>query len=449
MKSSPSRYAPPPSLLRWAVLPLLLLAPFLGLSPAGLTEDVPFDPAAVPMKDWHLPLDAGRIGGAGEAGQIEGIAPFDLGAWESGRLQTLTYWPPSETDPPADALHYDLDLTFGLSDTTIYGTATLTVRWGNSGASTLRLDLVGLAASAVRDGAGASLSFAQDGTGISITVTPTPAPGDTVTVAIDYGGHPTSAFYNYADAAYTMTEPEDSRLLVPLPRCPLGQGDALAARASALGEDPRRQRCARLHHGGGRRSHLPLARGPSAGHLSHGGGDLQLHAGDPRMDGDAARLVRVPRPRRSSRDGVPERGPDGGLLRLDRRPLPLRQVRDVRGQLRRRDGAPERDVDGLLHLHQRPHLRMGDRTRTRPPVVRRSGDLRRLGAYLAQRGVRHLLRGGLAGGLLRPRQVREPHALRAEPRSSTRRTPARIIPSSIPRRSTSSAASSTTRAVGC
>jgi aminopeptidase N len=215
MNTSLLRHASPLPPLRRALLPLLLLAPFLGLSPAELDENPPFDPAAVPMKDWHLPLD--EVGGApaGEIAPTGDFAPFDLGAWESGRLRTLSVWPPAETDPPADALHYDLAITFGLGDTTISGTATLTVRWGNSGGNELRLDLVSLAVSAVRDGGGAPLSFVQDGTGISVTVVPTPAPGDTVSVAIDYGGHPATAFYNYADAAYTLTEPDDSRYWFP------------------------------------------------------------------------------------------------------------------------------------------------------------------------------------------------------------------------------------------
>src|SRR5262249_39759072 len=38
-----------------------------------------------------------------------------------------------------------------------------------------------------------------------------PARGDTVQVAIDYGGHPTSGFYAYPEVAYTLSEPEDAR----------------------------------------------------------------------------------------------------------------------------------------------------------------------------------------------------------------------------------------------
>ncbi len=204
--------------LRRVALPFLLLIPLLGLSPVEIQEETPFDPAEVPVKDWHLPLVQSRVTDSNHAGPLDQGAPaadFDLGAWESGRLRSLSVWPPVETDPPADALHYDLALTFGLSDTTIQGNATLTVLWGSTAGNTLRLDLVGLAASAVRNGAGAPLSFVQDGTGITITVSPTPTPGDTVTVAIDYGGHPTSAFYNYADAAYTFTEPEGSRYWFP------------------------------------------------------------------------------------------------------------------------------------------------------------------------------------------------------------------------------------------
>jgi aminopeptidase N len=140
---------------------------------------------------------------------------FDLGRWESRRLETLANWPPMEDDPPADVLHYDLDLRFGLADTTIRGTATLTARWGSATDGILRLDLKGLSVDAVRGAGGAPLAFTQDADGIAITFVPPPERSDTVTVAVDYGGHPSASFYNYTDAAFTFTEPEGSRYWFP------------------------------------------------------------------------------------------------------------------------------------------------------------------------------------------------------------------------------------------
>src|ERR1051325_923232 len=103
-------------------------------------------------------------------------------------------WPAPEIDPPFDVLHYDLDLRFDLAVGGIEGTATVRARWGSAAGSELRLDLRDLAVRGVRSATGAPLAFAQDAAGVSITLAPSPVRGDTVQVAIDYGGRPTSGF---------------------------------------------------------------------------------------------------------------------------------------------------------------------------------------------------------------------------------------------------------------
>ncbi len=141
---------------------------------------------------------------------------LDIAAWEGHRLSPLSNWPPAETDPAVDVLHYDLAVTFGVADTTLNGTATLTLVWGSQPNNVLHLDLIGLAASAVRDGGGSPLAYAQNGSGIDITVVPAPVRGDTVAVAVDYGGHTfQQGFYVFLNASYTFTEPEDSRYWFP------------------------------------------------------------------------------------------------------------------------------------------------------------------------------------------------------------------------------------------
>ena len=164
-----------------------------------------------PGKDWH-PADRvvpdGTLPPSGPAG-------FDIAAWEAHRFGPLSNWPPAEDDPAVDVLRYDLDLAFGLEDTTIAGTATITLVWGSNPDDTLRLDLADLTVSAVRDGDGVPLAFTRTGDRLLVVVSPPPVRGDTVTVAVEYGGHPSAGFYVKPDASYTFTEPEDSRYWFP------------------------------------------------------------------------------------------------------------------------------------------------------------------------------------------------------------------------------------------
>jgi aminopeptidase N len=139
---------------------------------------------------------------------------FDLPAWEAQRYQALSNWPPAETNPPVDITHYDLDLTFSLADTTVSGTATITLTWKNAATNILHLDLVGLTATSVRKATGPNLAYTQTSAGLDITVTPAPALNEVVTLKIDYGGK-SQAFYVYASASYTFTEPNDSRYWFP------------------------------------------------------------------------------------------------------------------------------------------------------------------------------------------------------------------------------------------
>jgi len=140
----------------------------------------------------------------------------DLPSREGGRAyRPLANWPPAETDPPADMLHLDLDVTFDLPAHTVSGTATLTVLWGTAPDNTLRLDLRDLAVTAVRRAGGMPLGFTRTDSTLEIAVVPPPSPGDTVTVAVDYGGDPTRGFYVYSTAAYTFTEPNGSRYWFP------------------------------------------------------------------------------------------------------------------------------------------------------------------------------------------------------------------------------------------
>ena len=139
---------------------------------------------------------------------------FDIAAWEARRYQALSNWPPAETSPPVDITHYDLDLTFGLLDTTVSGQATITMAWKNAASNVLHLDLVGLTATAVRKSTGPALSYVQNAAGIDITVTPPPAANDMVTIEVDYGGHAQS-FYVHPSASYTFTEPNGSRYWFP------------------------------------------------------------------------------------------------------------------------------------------------------------------------------------------------------------------------------------------
>jgi aminopeptidase N len=146
-----------------------------------------------------------------------GIAPstnFNLPAWEAQRYQALSNWPPAETNPTVDITHYDLDLTFSLADTTVSGTATITLTWKNAATNSLHLDLVGLTATSVRKSTGPALAYTQDSAGLDITVTPAPALNEVVTIKVDYNGR-SRAFYVYTSASYTFTEPDDSRYWFP------------------------------------------------------------------------------------------------------------------------------------------------------------------------------------------------------------------------------------------
>ena len=179
--------------------------------------------------------------------------------------------------------------------------------------------------------------------------------------------------------------------------------------------------------------HLPLAAGAPASRLPH-----HARRGRARL-GRGERPRRRPRwrrrPRRLPRPGGERAGPearlrpharDGALLlREDRGPLPVGEVRHRRrlGLHLRRDGEHVGDDDdrraaarragprgsrGALRLHHRP--------RARPPVVRRSADLPRVVARLAQRELRHLLRLALGGacprlGRLPPRPPGEGEGL--------------------------------------
>ncbi len=150
-----------------------------------------------------------------EPAKVRSLPGTDFGAWEHGTLSPLATWPPPPADPAVDVLHYDLDLTFDTANPVISGTATLTLAWGSQAGDVLRLDLVDLPVSAVRDGGGTPLAFTQDATGVNVTVAPAPARGDTVTVALDYGGTVTSGYEIRPQVAYTFTEPEDARHWFP------------------------------------------------------------------------------------------------------------------------------------------------------------------------------------------------------------------------------------------
>ena len=58
-----------------------------------------------------------------------------------------------------DVLHYDLDLNFGLADSSISGTVTITLEWGSDPDNLLTLNFVNMAVTEVRDGGGGVLPF--------------------------------------------------------------------------------------------------------------------------------------------------------------------------------------------------------------------------------------------------------------------------------------------------
>src|SRR5262245_61825336 len=110
----------------------------------GLLLAIPKPSLAVPPPAKDLPQSGGGISSH----------EFDLPAWEAQRYQALSNWPPAETTPPVDITNYDLDLTFSLADTTVTGTATITLTWKNAATNILHLDLVGLTATSVRKATG-------------------------------------------------------------------------------------------------------------------------------------------------------------------------------------------------------------------------------------------------------------------------------------------------------
>jgi len=177
--------------MKLLIVPSLLIALITGLSEAG---------PPVPTKDLPQTTDQNH--------------QFDLPAWEAQRYQALSNWPPAETNPPVDITHYDLDLTFSLADTTVSGTATMTLTWKNTSTNILHLDLVGLTATAVRKSTGPNLAYSQNSAGIDITVTPAPALNEVVAIKVDYNGK-SRAFHVYSSASYTFTEPNDSRYWFP------------------------------------------------------------------------------------------------------------------------------------------------------------------------------------------------------------------------------------------
>ncbi len=126
-------------------------------------------------------------------------------------------------------------------------------------------------------------------------------------------------------------------------------------------------------------------------------------------------------------------------------PVPVRRVRGHRhpraARLRARDPDPF-DVRHRRRVHRRvPGPRAG------PPVVRRLHDPAAVGGHLAQRGLRHLRRDALVGGLragLRHRRRRRVTGGTTWPSSTRTRSWIRASTAGSPRPSTSAAASPST-----
>ncbi len=177
--------------------------PSKGVHPPSGELSAPdgFDPGALPHGPRAIPHGPSK--------------PLGIESWNSHRLSPLSNWPPAEANPPIDVLHYDLDLDFDPVAGFISGTATLTVEWGSDPVQVMNLDLVNMTVTDVRDGGGASLAFSQDVNTLDITMTHLPAPGELFTVAVDYNGAPSTAFYVYPEASFTFTEPEDARYWFP------------------------------------------------------------------------------------------------------------------------------------------------------------------------------------------------------------------------------------------
>ncbi len=191
---------------RTSWLSLLLGTAVAAIFCVAWTAGAPVRPAT-PGKDIFPPLPGTR--------SPLSIQGFDIARWEHGGVNPLSNWPPAAADPPVDVLHYDLAVTFDVVNPIVNGTAILNLVWGSDPDDVLRLDLVGIAAAAVRDGQGNPLAFTQDATGLDITVVPAPVRGDTVTVAVDYGGTVTSGYYVNSQVAYTFVEPQDARHWFP------------------------------------------------------------------------------------------------------------------------------------------------------------------------------------------------------------------------------------------
>ena len=324
-------------------------------------------------------------------------------------------------DKVVDVLHTKLELGFDLERRAVAGTATHTVTPILAGVGTLLLDCCELKVHEVTDGRGKALAFDHDGARLTIRFPKPLAKGSKSQVAIAYSGTPRSGLYftgpseaypHTARQVWSQGQDEDSRFWFPCFDYPneratsetlvtvpeswtvVGNGKLLAVKHD------RAKKTRTFHH----REATP--------HVSY---LLSIACGEFAKVEDRWRGMPVQyfvKPVRGSQGPAHVRADprhDGALLANLRRGLPLREVQPGGGRglhLRRHGEHLRHDAHRPLPHGRARRARLrapGPREpRARPPVVRRSPDLQGLVARLAQRGLRHLQRGGLPRALARP-----------------------------------------------
>ncbi len=131
-----------------------------------------------------------------------------------------------------DVRHYALDLTLlGGGVPSIDGLATVTLAL-SAPADTVRLDFVGLTATAVTEG-GDARGYVQTDSTLAIALGGVRAAGVPFALQIAYAGLATRGYFSYPRTSYTFTEPSDARHWFPCHDDPGDKADSALVRVTA------------------------------------------------------------------------------------------------------------------------------------------------------------------------------------------------------------------------
>jgi aminopeptidase N len=155
----------------------------------------------------------GSAGGSADRGARESVARTAATA-----LRARGEHPEDRSDArEVDALHYALDLQLTPDTHALEGTARITCT-ARRALTEARFDLVGLSATAARDGDGGALGLRREGDEVVVELGRAHAPGAVFTLELDYGGTPAKGLYfrgEPVDHCFTQGECNDARAWFP------------------------------------------------------------------------------------------------------------------------------------------------------------------------------------------------------------------------------------------